>query len=164
MQVQSPGVGNGNLLQYSCLEISMDRRAWRITVHGVTKSRTWLSTHYYYYYYYLQIGFFYLPLIFCLTHPNPGFIYHFGFPLSSCLLFSAISQASTITYTPMVSKPKSLAQTSLLSYRPWISKSRLPSLLLPLPFILLIQSRPNSYISLHHLSHILAQLLFNLMS
>ena len=126
MKVQSPGVRNDNLLQYSCLENSMDRRAWQVIVHGVAKNRTLLSTHYYYYYYYLQIGFFYLPLIFCLTHPNPGFISHFGLLLSSCLLFSAISLASTITYTPMMSKPKSLAQNSLLSYRSWVSKSILP--------------------------------------
>ena len=31
------GEGNGNTIQYSCLEISMDRGAWRATVHGVTK-------------------------------------------------------------------------------------------------------------------------------
>ena len=31
------GVENSNLLQYSCLENSMDREAWRATVHGVTK-------------------------------------------------------------------------------------------------------------------------------
>ena len=37
------GEGNGNLLQHSCLENSMDRRAWQATVHGVTKSWTWLS-------------------------------------------------------------------------------------------------------------------------
>ena len=40
---RSPGEGNGNLLQYSCLENSMDRRAWQATVHGVTKSQTQLS-------------------------------------------------------------------------------------------------------------------------
>ena len=34
---RSPGEGNGNPLQYSCLENSMDRGAWRATVHGVTK-------------------------------------------------------------------------------------------------------------------------------
>ena len=34
---RSPGVGNGNLLQYSCLENSTDRGAWWATVHGVTK-------------------------------------------------------------------------------------------------------------------------------
>ena len=32
MQGSSPGVGSGNPLQYSCLENSMDRRAWRVTV------------------------------------------------------------------------------------------------------------------------------------
>ena len=35
-----PGVGNGNLLQYSCLENSMDRVAWRATVHGTTENET----------------------------------------------------------------------------------------------------------------------------
>ena len=34
------GGGNGNLMQYSCLEIPSDRGAWRATVHGVAKSRT----------------------------------------------------------------------------------------------------------------------------
>ena len=34
---RSPGGGNGNPLQYCCLENSMDRRAWRATVHGVAK-------------------------------------------------------------------------------------------------------------------------------
>ena len=40
---RSPGVGSGNPLQYSCLENSMDRGAWWVTVHGVTKSRTRLG-------------------------------------------------------------------------------------------------------------------------
>ena len=33
-----PAVGNGNPLQYSCLEDSMDRGAWQATVHGVAES------------------------------------------------------------------------------------------------------------------------------
>ena len=37
---RSPGVGNGNLFQYSCLENFMDRRAWCATVHGVAQSWT----------------------------------------------------------------------------------------------------------------------------
>ena len=37
---RSPDVGNGYPLQYSCLENSMDRRAWRATVSEVTKSQT----------------------------------------------------------------------------------------------------------------------------
>jgi len=40
---RSPGGGNGNPLQYSCLENSMDREAWWTTVHGVAKSRTQLK-------------------------------------------------------------------------------------------------------------------------
>ena len=36
--------GNGNPLQYSCLENPMDRGCWRATIHGVTRSRTQLST------------------------------------------------------------------------------------------------------------------------
>ena len=40
---RSPGEGNGNPLQYSCLEKSVDRGAWWTTVHGVTKSWTQLS-------------------------------------------------------------------------------------------------------------------------
>ena len=44
---RSPGVGDGNLLQYSWLENSMDRGAWWVTVHGVAKSWTQLSTHTY---------------------------------------------------------------------------------------------------------------------
>ena len=40
---RSPRVGNGNPLQYSCLENPMDRGAWRATVHGVTKSQIRLS-------------------------------------------------------------------------------------------------------------------------
>ena len=42
---RSPGVGNGNPLQSSCLEKSMDRGAWQATVHGVAKSRTQASVH-----------------------------------------------------------------------------------------------------------------------
>ena len=40
---RSPGEGNGNPLQYSCLENSMEGEAWWAAVHGVTKSRKRLS-------------------------------------------------------------------------------------------------------------------------
>ena len=40
---RSPGEGNGNPLQYSCLENPMDRGAWWAAVHGIAKSRTRLS-------------------------------------------------------------------------------------------------------------------------
>ena len=39
---RSPGGGNGNPLQYSCLENPMDRGVWQATVHGVVKSQTQL--------------------------------------------------------------------------------------------------------------------------
>ena len=42
---RSTGGGNGNPLQYSCLENPMDRGACWATIHGVTKNRTQLSTH-----------------------------------------------------------------------------------------------------------------------
>ena len=42
---RSPGEGNGNPLQYSCLENPLDREAWQATVHGVTKSQTQLSNY-----------------------------------------------------------------------------------------------------------------------
>ena len=35
---RSPGGGNGNPLQYSCLENPVDKGAWWVTVHGVTKN------------------------------------------------------------------------------------------------------------------------------
>ena len=40
---RSPGGGNGNPLQCSCLENSMDRGAWQATVHGVPKSLSYMA-------------------------------------------------------------------------------------------------------------------------
>ena len=42
---RSPGEGNGNPLQYSCLENSMNRGAWWARVHAVMKNLTQLSGH-----------------------------------------------------------------------------------------------------------------------
>ena len=52
---RSPGEGNGNPLQYSCLENPMDGGAWLATVHGVAKSRTQLSDFTMYVYYIFEI-------------------------------------------------------------------------------------------------------------
>ena len=41
----SPGGRQGNPLQYSCLEKSMDREVWQATVHGAAKNQTQLSMH-----------------------------------------------------------------------------------------------------------------------
>ena len=46
-----PGEGNGNTLQYSCLENSMDRGAWQAAVHGNEKSPTWLSDFHFHFTY-----------------------------------------------------------------------------------------------------------------
>ena len=51
---RSPGEGNGNPLQYSCLENSMDRGAWQTTVLGVAKSWTWLSNSHFHFYHPIQ--------------------------------------------------------------------------------------------------------------
>ena len=40
---RSLGEGNGNPLQYSCLENPMDKGAWQVVVHGITRSQTQLS-------------------------------------------------------------------------------------------------------------------------
>ena len=42
---RSPGEGNDNAFQYSCLENPKDREAWWATIHGVAKSQTQLSPH-----------------------------------------------------------------------------------------------------------------------
>ena len=74
---RSPGEGNGNPLQDSCLENPMDRGAWWATVHGVAKSRTQLSdfTHSLY----TVPLFHYKPKVFCnlkmKTHQCPSHVF-----------------------------------------------------------------------------------------
>ena len=60
-----PGEGNGNPLQYSCLENPMDRGAWQATVHGVTNSWTELSD-YHFHFHFLQ----HHPQLKTLAFPN----------------------------------------------------------------------------------------------
>ena len=55
---RSPGEGNGNPLQYSCLENPMDVGAWWATVHGVAKSWTRLSDFTFTFYITIQIYFY----------------------------------------------------------------------------------------------------------
>ena len=47
--VSSPGEGNGNPLQYSFLENSMDRGAWQATVHGVANSQTEVNNEHFHF-------------------------------------------------------------------------------------------------------------------
>ena len=65
---RSPGEGNSNLLQYSCLENSMDGGAYRATVHGVSKSQTQLITHTHTYIMFFKLQF----SIASPTHTPPG--------------------------------------------------------------------------------------------
>ena len=65
------GVGNGNLLQYSCLENSIDRRVWWAKVHGAPKSLTFLSTHVLLIWLVLYL----LPVFYHFTSPFPSRFY-----------------------------------------------------------------------------------------
>ena len=56
---RSPGEENGNPLQYSCLENSMDRGAWQAIVHGVERSQTRLSN----YYFHFSPGYYFIILV-----------------------------------------------------------------------------------------------------
>ena len=81
---RSPGEGNGNPLQYSCLENPMDRVAWWATVHGVAKSRTRQSDFTFFYSFSM-----FLVLQLCMLSSEdwkertiaPGFIERKGFKL-----------------------------------------------------------------------------------
>ena len=53
---RSPGEGNGNPLQYSCLENPMDREAWLTTVHGISQSQTQLSDFNFFHFHAPNIG------------------------------------------------------------------------------------------------------------
>ena len=68
---RSPGEGNGNPLQYFCLENPMDGGAWWATVHGVIKSQTWLSDFTYFTSYFAPLTLLLLlPLPFSSCHGN----------------------------------------------------------------------------------------------
>ena len=73
---RSPGEGNGNLLQYSRLENSVDREAWRGTIRKVTKSRTRLSDSHFHFQEHCKFEFFSFPFIFSSLLPQI-FSYYF---------------------------------------------------------------------------------------
>ena len=57
---KSPGEGNGNPVQHSWLVNSMDRGAWRATVHGVANSWTWLSNFHFLFIYLHSLAYYLL--------------------------------------------------------------------------------------------------------
>ena len=68
---RSPGEGNNNPLQYSCLEKPLDRGAWWAIVHGVRKSWTWVSNgHSLFFSLKLPIS----AWFFLLPHKQPGIV------------------------------------------------------------------------------------------
>ena len=73
---RSYGVGNGNPLQYSWLENSMDRGAWQATVCGVPKSGTWLSTHVYTHRISISLIFLFLDMY--IYHPGRSMVWILG--------------------------------------------------------------------------------------
>ena len=76
---RSPGGGNGNSLQYSCLGNSMKRETWRAIVHGVTKHQT-------------QLCIAVVQLLSCLTLCDPIDCSTSGFPVLHYLLESSQTQ------------------------------------------------------------------------
>ena len=98
---RSPGEGNGNPLQYSCLENPTDGEAWLAIVHGVAKSRTRLSDFTIYlslpiYLTYVFISFIYLASNFLTLLTVITFYVHF------CMIqFSSATQVCPILCDPM---------------------------------------------------------------
>ena len=72
---RSPGGGNGNLLQYSYLENSMDRRAWQATVCRTAKRQVWTMEHIEIF----QIIIYFLLVVFSLISIWPEYIVFWGF-------------------------------------------------------------------------------------
>ena len=68
----SPGEGNGYLLEYSWLGNPMDRGAWQATVHTVTKSQTRLSNGHFHFHYCHKhcLCFEQTSVLFNMTHPS----------------------------------------------------------------------------------------------
>ena len=84
---RSPGEGNGNPLQYSCLENLLDRGAWQATVHGVARVGHDLVTKPAYYIYILQYIY---SMLHISTHSTCTYIpvYIQIFPFVSVMFFS----------------------------------------------------------------------------
>ena len=90
---RSPGGGHDNLLQYSCLENPMDRRAWWAIVHWVAKNQTWLKRLSMLtqlcngFWFHKEHSFYFLHLMSPRKH----------FTIISCPLFSQLDDFSTIS-------------------------------------------------------------------
>ena len=83
---RSPGEGNGNPVQYSSLENSMDQGAWWASAHGFAKSRTWLS------------GFTSLLHTDSIIAPN---LFCFSVPLCPCVMLDSATLWTIAHQTPL---------------------------------------------------------------
>ena len=88
---RSAGEGNGNPLQYYCLENPMDRGAWWVTVHGVAKSRTRLSNFTLTIYVHLRCG-----KCHCFILSYDWVIFHYGYILIFFIHSSADGHVSCL--------------------------------------------------------------------
>ena len=86
---RSPGEGNGNPLQYSCLENPMEGGAWQVAVHGVAKSQTRLS--------YFTFTFHFLNAFYLETIPRQQPYQLLSLNSSGSFFFSLRDQSSTIS-------------------------------------------------------------------
>ena len=104
---RSPGEGNGNPLQYSCLENPMDGGTCRPTVHGVAKSWTWRRFH-------SQVV---LDMFIFNHHRNPLKQYHLHFTSQKTVgqlnMFPRLTQLIIWDFNPCLEDSSSLNYTSL---------------------------------------------------
>ena len=112
---RSPGEGNDNPLQYSCLKHSMGRGAWQATFHEATKSRTWLST-YIDYYVMLLTWLLFSPSVMSNTLWPPWTIYSLlGFSVHG-ILQARILEWVAIPFSRGSSRPRDWTQVSCFRF------------------------------------------------
>ena len=137
------GEGTGNPLHYSCLENSMDIGAWQATVHGFTRSWTWLSD----YHFIISEDFETLTSISLNLFPDTKFNFwiliqitttlHKGFlggskskdfacntGYPSSILGLEVPLENEMVSTPAFLPGEFHGQGSLVGYGPWVAKSR----------------------------------------
>ena len=96
---RSPGEGNGNPLQYSCLENPMEGGAWWATVHGVAKSRTQLSDFAFAFIHVLHVCMhFFHPVFFLFFLPHNRVVLYVSSPLLNVSQFPLPSEHRTLLY------------------------------------------------------------------
>ena len=125
---RSPGGGHGNLLQYYCLETPMDRGAWWVLVHSITKGRTrlkCLSTQTFI----LRLYLFLLPITALCPHFSPLYNLDARLHIYSCCLTSPSnpflpSLSTVITFKTLILIKSNFSHSSLLFPSSWGKKKK----------------------------------------